>query len=46
MTSFWRVCATPALVVEVVALERVPVAGRDRRTLAKEAEAAIRRVLE
>ena len=46
MTSFWRVCATPALVVELVPLERVPAAGRHRRALAKEAEAAIRRVLE
>jgi 1-acyl-sn-glycerol-3-phosphate acyltransferase len=45
MTSFWRVCATSALVVDVVALERVPVAGRHRRALAKEAEDAIRRVL-
>ena len=46
MTSFWRVCATPGLVVEVVPLARVPAAGRHRRALAKEAESAIRRVLE
>ena len=46
MTSFWRVCATRALVVEVMPLARVPAAGRHRRALAKEAEAAIRRVLE
>ena len=46
MTSFWRVCATRALVVEIAALERVAAAGRHRRALAKHAEAAIRRVLE
>jgi 1-acyl-sn-glycerol-3-phosphate acyltransferase len=46
MASFWRVCATPALIVDLVALPRVPAGGRHRRAVAQEAEAAIRRALE
>jgi 1-acyl-sn-glycerol-3-phosphate acyltransferase len=46
MASFWRVCGTPALVVDVTALTRMPAAERHRRTLARDAEAAIRTVLD
>jgi len=46
MASFWRVCGMPALVVEVTALERLPAATRHRRQLARDAEAAIRTVLD
>jgi 1-acyl-sn-glycerol-3-phosphate acyltransferase len=46
MASFWRVCGMEALVVEVVALDRMPAAERHRRALAREAEAAIRTVLD
>jgi 1-acyl-sn-glycerol-3-phosphate acyltransferase len=46
MASFWRVCGTPALVVDVTALARMPAADRHRRVLAREAEAAIRSVLD
>jgi 1-acyl-sn-glycerol-3-phosphate acyltransferase len=46
MASFWRVCRMPALVVDVTALARVPAAARHRRALAREAEAAIRTVLD
>jgi 1-acyl-sn-glycerol-3-phosphate acyltransferase len=45
IASFWRVCGTPALIVDVTALARMPAAARHRRALAREAEAAIRLVL-
>jgi len=45
MASFWRVCATPGLVADLIALPRIAAAGRHRRALAQEAEAAIRRAL-
>ena len=46
MASFWRICGMPALVVDVTALARMPAAERHRRALAREAEAAIRTVLD
>jgi len=46
IASFWRVCGMPALVVDVTALARLPAADRHRRALAREAEAAIRTVLD
>jgi 1-acyl-sn-glycerol-3-phosphate acyltransferase len=45
IASFWRVCGVRSLVVEVVALDRMPAHARHRRALAQEAEAAIRRAL-
>jgi 1-acyl-sn-glycerol-3-phosphate acyltransferase len=46
MASFWRVCGTPQLEAALTPLARVPAAGRHRRAVAKDAEAAIRRVLD
>ena len=46
LASFWRVCGIHALVVDVTALARMPAAERHRRALAREAEAAIRTVLD
>jgi 1-acyl-sn-glycerol-3-phosphate acyltransferase len=46
IASFWRVCGTPSLVVDVTALSRLPAAARHRRALAREAEAAIRTALD
>lgn len=46
MASFWRVCAMPALQVDIVPLARVPAAGRHRRAVANDAEAAIRQALD
>ena len=46
IASFLRVCGMPALVVDVTALDRMPAADRHRRVLAREAEAAIRTVLD
>jgi 1-acyl-sn-glycerol-3-phosphate acyltransferase len=43
--SFWRVCGSPRLVAELHVAEPVPVRGRHRRELAREAEAAIRSAL-
>jgi 1-acyl-sn-glycerol-3-phosphate acyltransferase len=45
-SSFWRVCGVPRLHVDLVPLQRVPAAGRHRRAVADEAEAAIRRALD
>jgi 1-acyl-sn-glycerol-3-phosphate acyltransferase len=46
MSSLWRVCGEPSLHVDVLSLARVPAAGRHRRAVAKDAEAAIRRALD
>ena len=46
MASFWRVCGLRALNVELFPLPRVPAAGRHRRAVAGDAEAAIRRALD
>jgi len=46
IASFWRVCGTPGLVVEVTSLARLPAAARHRRALAREVEAAIRTALD
>lgn len=40
--SFWRICGARALVVDMIALPPLPTAGRHRRELAVDAEAAIR----
>ena len=45
IASFWRVCGEARLVVEVVPLAPIEAAGRHRRMLARDAEAAIRGVL-
>jgi len=46
IASFWRVCGMPALVVDVTALARLSALARHRRDLAREAEGAIRTVLD
>jgi 1-acyl-sn-glycerol-3-phosphate acyltransferase len=46
IASFFRVCAMPALVVDVTALTRLSAADCHRRHLARDAEAAIRTVLD
>ena len=43
--SFWRICGEPALVVDLIATPPLPAAGRQRRALAGESEAAIRAAL-
>ena len=43
--SFWRICGEPALVVDLVATTPIAAAGRQRRSLAGDAEAAIRAAL-
>jgi 1-acyl-sn-glycerol-3-phosphate acyltransferase len=45
MASFWRVCGEAQLVVDVVALAPIAAAGRHRRAVADDAEAAIRTAL-
>jgi 1-acyl-sn-glycerol-3-phosphate acyltransferase len=46
MASFWRVCGEQRLVVEVVPLAPIGAAGHHRRTLARNAEHAIRTALD
>jgi len=46
LASFWRICGTPALIVEVTALAPMRAATRHRRELARDAEAAIRTALD
>ncbi|HEY1327935.1 MAG TPA: lysophospholipid acyltransferase family protein [Casimicrobiaceae bacterium] len=46
VASFWRVCGAAALNVDLVPLARVPAAGRHRRAVADDAEAAIRQALD
>jgi 1-acyl-sn-glycerol-3-phosphate acyltransferase len=43
--SVWRIAGAPSLVVDLVATEPLPAAGRHRRDVALEAEATIRTVL-
>lgn len=43
--SFWRICGTPALAVELIAGTPLPARGRHRRDLAGEAERVIRAAL-
>ena len=45
MGSLWRICGERALIVELTAMTPLPAAGRHRRELAREAEAAIRQAL-
>jgi hypothetical protein len=46
VVSFWRVCGVRTLHVDLVPLQPLPAAGRHRRAVAEEAEAAIRQVLD
>ena len=43
--SFWRVCGEPALAAELIALPALPARAGHRRTLARSAEASIRKAL-
>jgi 1-acyl-sn-glycerol-3-phosphate acyltransferase len=43
--SLWRICGTAALVVDLAAAPPLPAAGRQRRELARDAEAIIRAAL-